>query len=190
VIRHTNLTHDILEALAEVWTLAFLHDPLLCWIVPLTTESRTSALRRLYLTSLAMTDYATSQLHSTSDLLAVARWSNPTAPRSKPLRSQSTNITDVRTAINDALRAAARPTEPHWYLEGLGTHPEATRSGRATALVDYQLNHIDRNHYPAYLETVTSANESFYSHFGFTTVETIQFPDDGPLLYCMWRPAT
>ena len=49
--------------------------------------------------------------------------------------------------------AEAHPSEPHWYLEGLGTHPDWQRSGFASEVLAPVLGLCsDRDGLPAYLE--------------------------------------
>ena len=81
------------------------------------------------------------------------------------------------------------PSEPHWYLEGLGTHPDWQRRGLASAVLDPVLEQCDADRLPAYLETQRETNVPFYRRHGFEVIGTKQLPDGGPNMWLMWREA-
>ncbi len=85
---------------------------------------------------------------------------------------------------------AAHPrTEPHYYLSLLGTHPEHRGRGIGMWLLAHDLDLIDAEHLPAYLESSNPANNRRYSAVGFEPLGEFAYPGSGPIVTTMWRPA-
>ena len=74
-------------------------------------------------------------------------------------------------AINAAMHAV-HPTEPHWYLQGLGTDPPFQGQGRGSAVMRPVLARADAEGTPAYLECTKASNVAFYERHGFVVEET------------------
>ena len=64
----------------------------------------------------------------------------------------------------------------HWYLQSLGVDPEFQGRGYGSSLLISQLQKIDEQGLPVYLETSTEKNVRFYQKFGFEVVEEIIIP--------------
>jgi GNAT superfamily N-acetyltransferase len=85
---------------------------------------------------------------------------------------------------------AAHPRdEPHYYLSLLGTHPDHRGKGIGMALLEHDLELIDTEGFPAYLESSNPANNDRYGGLGFQEVGEFFFPGGGPVVTTMWRPA-
>jgi GNAT superfamily N-acetyltransferase len=85
---------------------------------------------------------------------------------------------------------AAHPrTEPHYYLSLLGTHPAHRGRGIGMWLLAHDLELIDAEHLPAYLESSNPANDRRYVSVGFEAVGQFSYPGNGPVVTTMWRPA-
>jgi hypothetical protein len=80
-----------------------------------------------------------------------------------------------------------QPTERHWYLEGLGTHPDWQRRAIASAVQAPILGTRDADGLPAYLETHRESNDPFYHRHGFEAIGTKQLSTGAPNLWLMWR---
>ncbi len=82
------------------------------------------------------------------------------------------------------------PTEPHWYLQTIGTAPEKQGLGRGKAVMQRHLDVVDKAGLPCYLECTKESNISWYRRFGFELLENgvVSF-EDGPSVWLMWRPA-
>ena len=81
----------------------------------------------------------------------------------------------------------SRPQEPrHYYLSIIGTDPahRGRRFGRT--LLDLGLAVVDREGFPAYLESTNPANLPLYESRGFTRIGSYALPD-GPTMDQMWR---
>lgn len=85
---------------------------------------------------------------------------------------------------------AAHPrSEPHDYLTLLGTHPDHRGHGIGMWLLAHDLDLIDRDHFPAYLESSNPANNRRYERVGFESIGAFSYPGNGPLVTTMWRMA-
>jgi GNAT superfamily N-acetyltransferase len=85
---------------------------------------------------------------------------------------------------------AAHPRgEPHYYLTLLGTHPAHRGKGVGMRLLAHDLEVIDAEHLPAYLESSNPANDHRYESVGFQAIGEFSFPRNGPAVTTMWRPA-
>jgi len=85
---------------------------------------------------------------------------------------------------------AAHPhAEPHYYLSLLGTHPDHRGRGVGMRLLAHNLEMIDADHAAAYLESSNPANNRRYAGVGFAPIGEFSYPQGGPLITTMWRPA-
>jgi GNAT superfamily N-acetyltransferase len=94
---------------------------------------------------------------------------------------------------NDPVRAAEdtmrsnRPTDPHFYLQGLGVDPPRQGEGLGSAVIGPVLRRCDANGNPAYLETAKDRNVGFYERHGFAVVGQARLPLAGPRMWFMRR---
>ena len=79
------------------------------------------------------------------------------------------------------------PTEPHYYLEFLGTDPAHQRKGLGGAVMEPVLAKCDAEGVGAYLESSKDVNVPYYRHFGFEVRQEITHKNDGPTQWLMWR---
>jgi GNAT superfamily N-acetyltransferase len=132
----------------------------------------------------------------TDDLAAVAMWDSPSESGAAPGHAESVWARFRAIAGEDAFErlalyneavATALPTEPHWYLGVLATHPQRQCEGLATAVVTPILNDADRLGIACCLETSTADNRRFYERRGFTQATEIFLPG-GPPTWWLRRP--
>jgi len=90
----------------------------------------------------------------------------------------------ARLAAAAQATGVAHPHEPHFYLFLLGA-AERGRGGGAEAIAPV-LRACDEQGWPAYLESSSPLNVSFYERQGFTPTRPIEI-DGGPTLLGMWR---
>lgn len=81
---------------------------------------------------------------------------------------------------------AAHPTEPHRYLEVVGTDPAHQGEGHGSALIAPVLARCDEEGLGAYLESSKEANLAYYARFGFSVVRELR-PGGAVPLWAMWR---
>lgn len=87
--------------------------------------------------------------------------------------------------LNDVERV--HPTEPHYYLEFLGTDPQYQRKGFGRALMEPMIERADREGVGIYLENSNEKNNPFYEKFGFKVRRTLTYRRNGPTTWLMWR---
>lgn len=79
------------------------------------------------------------------------------------------------------------PTEPHYYLEFLGTDPDHQRNGLGGQVLEPVLAKCDEEGVGAYLESSKDVNVPYYRRFGFEVRKEITHKNDGPVQWLMWR---
>jgi ribosomal protein S18 acetylase RimI-like enzyme len=85
---------------------------------------------------------------------------------------------------------AAHPKdEPHYYLSLLGTHPAHAGRGFGMALLAENLQRIDDQGMPAYLESSNPANNHRYERYGFAKIGEFYPPTGEIPITTMWREA-
>ena len=85
---------------------------------------------------------------------------------------------------------AAHPrAEPHYYLSLLATHPDHRGKGIGMRLLAHDLEQIDAEHLPAYLESSNPANDQRYASVGFEPHGEFCYPGGSPVVTTMWRLA-
>jgi GNAT superfamily N-acetyltransferase len=85
--------------------------------------------------------------------------------------------------------AENHPHEPHHYLSIFGTHPDQRGRGIGMALLARDLERIDAEHMPAYLESTNAANNPRYESAGFRAVGAFSSPGGEVTVTTMWRDA-
>jgi GNAT superfamily N-acetyltransferase len=84
---------------------------------------------------------------------------------------------------------AAEPSEPHYYLGLLGTHPDHRGHGHGMRLLAETLGFVDAEGMPAYLESTNPANDARYEGVGFEATRRFEGYSPGSVVTTMWRPA-
>jgi len=79
--------------------------------------------------------------------------------------------------------------EPHYYLSFVATHDDHRGRGIGEQLLAQNLELIDAEHFPAYLESSNPKNLERYGRLGFEPLAEFSMPDNGPTVTTMWRPA-
>jgi ribosomal protein S18 acetylase RimI-like enzyme len=85
----------------------------------------------------------------------------------------------------------AHPSEPHYYLEFIGTDPAHQGKGMGTKLMQPMIDRCDTEGVGAYLESSKESNVAFYGRFGFEVTKVITHKTrkgvPGPDQWLMWR---
>lgn len=131
--------------------------------------------------------------HVTPDVAAFALWIPPGRPEVEvestatvpPPEELITKFIGLREAL-----AANTPTEEHWYLQMIGTHPDWQRRGIGSLLIEEGLRWARRDGLGVYLETETAANVAYYRHLGFEVRSEWDVEPNGPHMWGMWHDAT
>ena len=185
-------TADELEALTETLTLAFREDPVWSWGFSV-RERGLEGMRaawRLFLHSSLGHDW----VWRTEDFSAVAVWMPFGKPdllpedeeRFEPLMRETLGDGAERLLKAFEPFEGARPSEPHYYLSLLGTHPDRSGQGWGMGLLADNLARIDAEGMAAYLESSNPANIPRYERLGFAVFDELALAD-GFAVSQMWR---
>jgi GNAT superfamily N-acetyltransferase len=77
---------------------------------------------------------------------------------------------------------------PHYYLSIVATHDDYRGHGIGEAMLAEDLERVDAEHMPAYLESSNPANLKRYMRLGFEPIGEVFVPDGRPAVTTMWRP--
>lgn len=183
---------DELAALTETLTLAFREDPVWSWGFSV-RERGLAGMRaawRLFLNSALGYGW----VWRTEDFSAVAVWVPFGKPdllpedeeRFEPLMRET--LGDGADRLLKAFEPfeEARPSEPHYYLSLLGTHPGRRGEGWGMGLLADTLARIDAEGSAAYLESSNPANLPRYERLGFAVFDQLDL-GEGKSVAQMWR---
>jgi ribosomal protein S18 acetylase RimI-like enzyme len=182
-------------AMARAMARAFFDDPLISWWLP-DEASRLARATRMFEAGYAKVDLRFHEVWTTDGQAGAATWAAPGTWKVGFRQSASVlpaTILALRATAPRLVRTlnaleARHPTDPHWYLAGLGTDPSRQRTGVGMALMAAGLAHCDDDCLPAYLETQTEANVPYYGRFGFEVVGELDLARGGPHMWLMRRP--
>lgn len=185
-------TNDI-RRVARTASLAFADDPVMRWLFPDDDDYENE--HQVLFGNIARHWLATDSLWCTDDVAALAGWVPPGRPEVEPEGVVPYDHPEWRLARFLALRelmASNTPSEPHWYLNMLATHPDWQRQGCGAELMGVVFDIAGADGLPCYLETETEANVAYYRRHGFVVrsewdVRTDE--SDGPHMWGMLRAA-
>jgi GNAT superfamily N-acetyltransferase len=185
-------TLNDLPLVAHVQMRAFEDDPLITWMLPPDDFDRRAT---LLFDCMIRASMIHESIYTTDDGVCTAVWAPPGhwafseeqfAMMAEPFAEAAGERVDRALGVLIEL-AEVHPSEPHWYLEGLGTHPDWQRRGMASAVLAPVLDLCDADGLPAYLETQKESNVPFYRRHGFEVIGTKQLSDGAPNMWLMWR---
>ena len=171
---------------------AFEDDPLITWMLPPDDFGRRAT---LLFDCMIRASMLHESIYTTDDGVCTAVWAPPEAwtfseeqlaIMAGPFAEAAGERVDRALGILIEM-AQVHPSEPHWYLEGLGTHPDWQRRGIASKVLAPVLDRCDADGLPAYLETQKEINVPFYRRHGFEVIGTKQLSDGAPNMWLMWR---
>jgi GNAT superfamily N-acetyltransferase len=181
--------------MADVLTAAFTNDPVFLHLLPMGIRRRTQRIRRLFDMDLPR-GLRSGGGWMSADGVGVAMWSPPglwEPPALQGLLHLPASVATLGARFPIAMRTgsmmqAAHPEEPHWYLHFLATEPTRQGRGIGSAVLKPMLDTCDAQGLPAYLEATSERNRALYLKNGFEDRgEPLRLPDNGPLMYPMWR---
>lgn len=169
------------------------------WALP--ADGRMQRLTRLHELDAAHRGVATRTAWVTDDVDAVAVWEPPagaagTAPLPGDVQAALTRELPYLhadrarvVAETEALVAAARPAQPHWWLAHLGVRPSSRRRGLAAAVLAPVLVRCDADQQPCAAAVSSWANVRFLRGFGFEVTAELRTADDElPVWVLVRRP--
>jgi GNAT superfamily N-acetyltransferase len=181
-----------IPVMASMLSRAFHEDPIVSWVFE--DEERRPKYTRRFFAGRARVLIGQREIYMADGGAAAAMWARPDEWRDPPLRAMkelAILTPGVGRRVGRVMRGlvqveARHPKPPHWYLAVLGTEPSRQGEGLASALLEKVLGECDRDEVPAYLETGTERNVSFYVRHGFKVSEELRLPK-GPPVWLMWR---
>ena len=166
---------------------AFQNDPIQSAIIP-NDDRRAEVLGTIFTALVRGTVASGGRLLTTPDHGAVALW-HPPGVRLSPLAMVRAYGFDMFRVITHTPVSSYRGMahlfgtlgrqrevhmpDPHWYLAVLGVDPAHQGGGVGSALVRAGLARSDAARLPAYVETETEGNVTFYERLGFQVLERV-----------------
>ena len=180
-----------LPALTASLARAFVDDPVFNYLAPGGFDHGRAALAFRML-GLNMLEHG--EVWRTAGAEAAAYWAPPgkwRVPWTSIARTLPITVRAYRWKIPRALLFLSRiekihPSQPHYYLEVLGTDPVAQGRGLGASLLEPILARADAEGVGAYLESSKDVNVPYYRRFGFEVVTEVRIPN-GPTVWPMWR---
>jgi ribosomal protein S18 acetylase RimI-like enzyme len=181
------------EPVAAAMARAFFDDPLQVWAIP-DEHVRRPLLTKMFAVLFEFLDLPYGMSYTDASRSTAAIWLPPVLhPPSEEAMEALIGLggalgrASTRFQASQRAMDAVRPSEPHYYLQGLGTDPTCQGRGLASAALGPMLARTDSEQVPAYLESTKERNLPFYERHGFAVTGTIDVPPDGPRLWSMWR---
>jgi ribosomal protein S18 acetylase RimI-like enzyme len=188
-----------LSAATAIMTSAFAQDPVWGgWAFPLSGAAARDAARAAYWRFMLTSGLRYPWLRLTRGGEAAALW---IPPGGEELTSGEVDrlLTLLRELVGEhattflegleRFEAAHPRDEPHYYLSLLGTHEAYRGRGIGMALLEENLELIDQERMPCYLESTNPANLRRYESVGFARVGEFTLPGGGPAVDTLWRAA-
>jgi ribosomal protein S18 acetylase RimI-like enzyme len=183
-------------AVAACLASAFYDDPLWGdWVFP--DERRRGGDLLAFMTVMAELGFDQMWIDMTAGVEAITVWTPPGAtygdPEQEPLvAAMLDELFGDRAAELRALFAQFEEHTPagrFYHLEWWATHRRHVGRGLGTALLREDLERVDGERLPAYLESTNPANLARYERFGFRRLSAFA-PPGGPTITTMWREPT
>jgi ribosomal protein S18 acetylase RimI-like enzyme len=179
-------TGEDIGRLTRTATKAFSDDPLLRWFFP--AEAEYAEFVPQMIAYLCRRWQATESQWCTDDGVALAGWVPPGRPEVDVPRPSIVH-SEERLAKFEALNAARiehTPTEPHWYLNMLATHPDWQRQGLGALLMGAVFAIADEHGVPCFLETESAENVAYYRRHQYEVRSEWDLAIDGDAGPHMW----
>ncbi|HEX4533216.1 MAG TPA: GNAT family N-acetyltransferase [Rhizomicrobium sp.] len=189
-------TADDAGTLSRLFAASFLTDPVFDYIAR-PGPKRAVGLERFFYWLLQVRAIPFGEVWMADDGAVAAAWLPPDAPASPGGFLQQLKLMPLfvrlcgfpRLARGSAMADAmekSHPHKPHFYLAFIAVAPRFQGMGLGSAMLEANLNRIDRIGAPAYLENSNPKNARLYERHNFTARKNIS-PDGAPPLIAMWR---
>jgi GNAT superfamily N-acetyltransferase len=181
--------------LATTLTRAFLDDPVTEYFMPDPATRERELYTMFERMSVQRIAGPHHMMYRTEDYEAVALWLPPgktilgtwESLRLLPVLFAMSGRRTLRSLRGMALMDKHHPEVPYYNLHFIGTDPAHQGNGHGAALMRPLLERFDREGVPAFLESSTPRNHSFYMRHGFELTGQFNLPDGGPPLWTFWR---
>jgi len=198
------LSLEDLKIATEIMVEAYQNDPLWLYLVP--NEKKRDNISRKFFKAFLMLQFDSWEYYGVSSpLKGIALWKfpNPTKISTREkinvlLKSGLIGFIFSRFILKyikiikifNRMEALHKKyaVKPHYYLSSIGVKPEYQGKGVASKLIKPILLKADQESRSVYLETLTPENVPIYQHFGFKTVERVEFPKENLTMWALYRP--
>ncbi len=189
----TQATVERVGAISEMYSRAFLEEPLLRWPLGDVPDPRVVIEAEFAGTHLIAAAHGC--LWEVGDAQGGAGWISPQAAETywnelvQGTRGVIAHAADggVRHVKQWEWIASHYPQEPIWFLESIAVDPDRQGGGLGSALINHGLQLADHSGLPAFLETSSSHLVGYYQRFGFGVVAEGDVPGGGPRVWFMRR---
>jgi GNAT superfamily N-acetyltransferase len=165
---------------------AFFEDPVERWLYPTPQEYRTHFPE--FLSAFGGKAFQHETVWTLGEFSAVALW------LPSGIEPDGDLITAVLTETVDPSKHddlfsvltqmdAAHPRDAHWYLPWFGVTADLQGRGLGGTLMTHCLSVVDASHLPAYLETPSPRNITFYERHGFAVTGEAQAGQCPPVTF-------
>lgn len=180
-------------AIGDRLALAFADDPVMRVLFPTAARNRHARLATFLGLGVAGA-LRNGEVWTASDRAASAVWRAPGCWRLRGSDALAAILPSARALGRGVLpglamlRAIERhhPTEPHWYLEILGTAPAYQGKGLGSGVLTPVLERCDAEGLGAYLESSKEQNVPYYRRHGFEVTGELPLAG-GARVWPMWR---
>lgn len=191
---------DDIPALAELLSIAFYQDPVMCHLWP-NDGQRAARMPIYFAANLRHHHVPAGRVDVAEDgttIVGVAVWDPPghwTQSTTGLLRSLPALVRALGTRLPVAARLrrtldAAHPRTPHWYMCLLATDPKLQTTGVARTLLAHGLARADSAGEPTYGAATREVMTPFYRSLDFRDHgDPIDLSASGPRLWPLWRDA-
>jgi GNAT superfamily N-acetyltransferase len=179
-----------LDGVTATLTAAFERDPLWSWAFP--DSGKMEIWWRLHIASALR--YPCVWI--TGDYAAASVWIPPDGielteeeeERIEPLLAElvGPRATQVRGLL-ERFETSHPRKRPHYYLSLLGVHPDHRGKGLGMALLAENLEQLDAENFPSYLESSNPGNNHRYERLGFRQVGDFTTQGGERTVATMWR---
>lgn len=188
-----NVSADDIDATSRTLARAFLDDPMFQFLSGSTSIAEADLVP--FFRAFQKIQLGHQHVFTTPDRGAAAVWSPPgewKIPVTTILRYAPTFLKLYGLRFPRNLQVLTdleklHPTEPHYYLEFIGTDPAHQGKGYGTALIAPMVERADAEGVGMYLESSKESNIAFYARFGFEVTRTMHHRRNGPPQWLMWR---
>jgi ribosomal protein S18 acetylase RimI-like enzyme len=171
---------------------AFRHDPIFAWCIP--DPARRVEVLPGFFRLVADAVVPAGESTTLADGQAAALWVPPGTPAVPDPDGFGAAIAQLvgddaeRTFALMAMLDQVHPTDPHWFLWFVGTHPAAQAQGRGSILLQQMSTRSDADGVPIWLDATSERNRALYERHGFEVVAR-QSVAGSPPMWSMRRTA-
>ncbi|WP_309117460.1 GNAT family N-acetyltransferase [Saccharothrix sp.] len=190
---------ESLDQMAELLAQAFFDLDVARWLVPVTMQRHRPLRTHLALgveQAMRHGRVRAALYLPTNRVVGVAAWIRHHEPAQPPpvphryrerLADACHGHHDRFTAFDDLLAGVHPVDRPHHYLALLGVAQEYQGRGIGRSLLHDHHRELDDTALGAYLVASSHDSARLYQRQGYTHLEAVRLPHDGPHMYPMWR---